>query len=122
MAQVTVTIAGHVYRVACGEGEEAHLQGLARQIDERLETLKRNFGEIGDQRLTIMAAITIADELAEANRRIAGLEVEIVNLKSDRTALENEQDQWADRLVESLGETAARIERVAQNLNGISRG
>jgi cell division protein ZapA len=122
MAQVTVTIAGHVYRVACGEGEEAHLQGLARQIDERLESLKRNFGEIGDQRLTIMAAITIADELAEANRRIAQLEVEIVNLKSDKTTLESEQDEWADRLAESLGETAQRIERAAQNLNGISRG
>jgi cell division protein ZapA len=122
MAQVTVTIAGHVYRVACGEGEEAHLQGLARQIDERLESLKRNFGEIGDQRLTIMAAITIADELAEANRRIAQLEVEIVNLKSDKTTLESEQDEWADRLAESLGETAQRIERTAQNLNGISRG
>ena len=66
MAQVSVTIAAHVYRVACGEGEEAHLQGLARQIDERIERLKREFGEIGDQRLTIMAAITIADELAEA--------------------------------------------------------
>jgi cell division protein ZapA len=122
MAQVTVTIAGHVYRVACGEGEEAHLQGLARQIDERLESLKRNFGEIGDQRLTIMAAITIADELAEANRRIAQLEVEIVNLKSDKTTLESEQDEWADRLAESLGETAQRIERAAQNLNGVSRG
>jgi cell division protein ZapA len=122
MAQVTVTIAGHVYRVACGEGEEAHLHGLARQIDERLESLKRNFGEIGDQRLTIMAAITIADELAEANRRVAQLEVEIVNLKSDKTTLESEQDQWADRLAESIGETAARIERAAQNLNGISRG
>lgn len=122
MAQVTVTIAGHVYRVACGEGEEAHLQGLARQIDERLELLKRNFGEIGDQRLTIMAAITIADELAEANRRIAQLEVEIVNLKSDKTTLESEQDEWADRLADLIGETATRIERAAQNLNGISRG
>jgi cell division protein ZapA len=122
MAQVTVTIAGHVYRVACGEGEEAHLRGLARQIDERIETLKRNFGEIGDQRLTIMAAITIADDLAEANRRIAERDVEIINLKSDRTTLESEQDQWADSVADSLGETAARIERVAQNLNGISRG
>lgn len=122
MAQVTVTIAGHVYRVACGEGEEAHLQGLARQIDERIETLKRNFGEIGDQRLTIMAAITIADELAETHRRIAELEVEVVNLKSDRTSFETEQDEWADRLADSIGETAARIERVAQNLSGFSRG
>lgn len=122
MAQVTVTIAAHVYRVACGEGEEAHLRGLARQIDERIESLKRNFGEIGDQRLTIMAAITIADDLAEANRRIAELEVEIVNLKSHRTVLESEQDEWADRLADSLGETAARIERLSRNLNGIGRG
>src|SRR5271170_5749048 len=109
MAQVTVTIAGHVYRVACGEGEEAHLQGLALQIDQSIETLKREFGEIGDQRLTIMAAIRIADELAESKRRIAELEVEIVNLKSDKTNLTSEQDEWADRLAESLGETAARI-------------
>ena len=121
MAQVTVTIAGHVYRVACGEGEEAHLQGLARQIDQSIETLKREFGEIGDQRLTIMAAIRIADELAESKRRIAELEVEIVNLKSDKTNLTSEQDEWADRLAESLGETAARIDRVTQNLNAISR-
>jgi cell division protein ZapA len=121
MAQVSVTIAGHAYRVACGEGEEDHLQDLARQIDEKIETLKRNFGEIGDQRLTIMAAITIADELAEANRRIAALEAEIADMKSTTMTLETERDQWADHIADSLGETAARIERVAQNLNG-SRG
>lgn len=122
MAQVTVTIAGHVYRVACGEGEEAHLQELARQIDQRIETLRRDFGEIGDQRLTIMAAITIADELTETKRRIAELEVEIVNLRADKTNLAHEQDEWAERLANSLGETTARIERVTQNLNAISRG
>jgi cell division protein ZapA len=121
MAQVTVTIAKHVYRVACGEGEEAHLQGLARQIDQRIEKLKRDFGEIGDQRLTIMAAITIADELAEAKRRIAELDVEILNLTSKDTDRTSERDEWADRLAESLGDTAARIERVTQNLNTLSR-
>ena len=29
MPQVTVTIAGKTYRMACGEGEERHLEGLA---------------------------------------------------------------------------------------------
>jgi cell division protein ZapA len=122
MAQVTVTIAKHVYRVACGEGEEAHLQGLARQVDQRIEKLKRDFGEIGDQRLTIMAAITIADELIEAKRRIAELDVEILNLTSKETNLAGEHDEWADKLAETIGETAARIERVAQTLNPIGRG
>lgn len=116
MSQVTVTIAGKVYRMACGEGEEAHLQELARQIDTRMESLKKNFGEIGDQRLTIMAAITIADQLSEANRRNAQLEVELLNLKSDASDLQNNQDQWADRLADTLVQAAARIERVAQEL------
>jgi cell division protein ZapA len=122
MAQVTVTIAKHVYRVACGEGEEAHLQGLARQIDQRIEKLKKDFGEIGDQRLTIMAAITIADELVEAKRRIAELDVEVLNLTSKETDRLSERDEWAERVADSVGETAARIERVTQNLNTLSRG
>ncbi|MGP8231166.1 MAG: cell division protein ZapA [Methylovirgula sp.] len=122
MAQVTVTIANHVYRVACGDGEEAHLQGLARQIDQRIEKLKKDFGEIGDQRLTIMAAITVADELAEARRRNAELEVEIINLNSKETNLASQHDEWADKLADTLGEAAVRIERIAQNLNGASRG
>jgi cell division protein ZapA len=122
MAQVTVTIAQHVYRVACGDGEEAHLQGLARQIDQRIEKLKKDFGEIGDQRLTIMAAITIADELAEAKRRIVELEVEVLNANSRETNFASERDAWADKLADTLGETATRIERITQNLNTASRG
>jgi cell division protein ZapA len=121
MAQVTVTIAGRVYRMACEDGEEAHLQGLGRMIDERIEALKQGFGEIGDQRITIMAAITVADELAEARRRIAELEVELVNLRAETSDVETIQDEWADRLADSLSEAALRIERVAQGLNGNGR-
>ncbi len=121
MGQVTVTIAGRIYRMACGEGEEAHLQGLARQVDERMESLKKSFGEIGDQRLTIMAAITVADQLAEANRRIAELEVELLNLKSDANHLVSDHDEWSDRLADSLDDAALRIERVAHDLNGAGR-
>jgi len=121
MGQVTVTIAGKIYRMACGEGEEAHLQGLARQIDDRMETLRKNFGEIGDQRLTIMAAIMVADQLAEANRRIAHLEVELLNIKSDASHLQSDHDEWAERLAESLDDAAVRIERVAHDLTASAR-
>jgi cell division protein ZapA len=121
MAQVTVTIAGKAYRMACGEGEEAHLQGLARQIDERMESLKRNFGEIGDQRLTIMAAIVVADQLSEANRRIAELEVELVNIKSDASDRLTDQDRRTDLLADSIDAAAVRIERIAHDLRGAGR-
>ncbi|HEY5226095.1 MAG TPA: cell division protein ZapA [Methylovirgula sp.] len=121
MTQVSVMIDGHAYRMACAKGEEVHLQTLARQIDERIETLRRNFGEIGDQRLIIMAAITFADDLAEAHRRIGHLEAEIADLKSDSDGQTSAQGEWADRLTQSLNETAARIERAAQDLNNSGR-
>ena len=77
MPQVTVTIAGHTYRIACAEGEEAHLEGLAAAYDARVEEMRGTFGEIGDLRLHVMAAITQADELHETRQRIAALEAEV---------------------------------------------
>jgi cell division protein ZapA len=121
MAQVTVTIAGRSYRMACGEGEEANLQLLARQLDERMEGLKKNFGEIGDQRLTIMAAIMAADQLAEANRRIAELEGALLDLKSDVNHVASDRNEWADRLADALDTASGRIERMARDLNGTAR-
>ena len=60
MAQVTVQIGGRDYKMACGEGEENHLLALAREVDERHERLKSQFGEVGDIRLSVMTAIMMA--------------------------------------------------------------
>src|SRR5271156_2781279 len=77
MAQVSFSINGRQLRMACEEGQEAHLMQLARELDDRIEGLRAKFGEIGDTRLTVMAALTIADELGEMRLRIARLEEEL---------------------------------------------
>ena len=74
MPQVMVTIAGKTYRIACAEGEERHLEGLAAAYDAKIQEMRGAFGEIGDMRLHVMAAITLADEMHEMKRRMAGLE------------------------------------------------
>jgi cell division protein ZapA len=117
MAQLAVTIAGKVYRVACDEGEEARLGDLAQLVDAKISGLKQRFGEIGDQRLIIMAAITLADDWSDANARVHELEAEVAKLKGHSTAA----PEWADKVAVSLGEAAGRIERVAQELNDSSR-
>ncbi|NJO54947.1 MAG: cell division protein ZapA [Bacteroidales bacterium] len=76
MGQVNVTINGRQYRMACEDGQEDHLVGLAQDLEKRIARLREAFGEIGDQRLTMMAAIMVADELHEAGRRIQSLEAE----------------------------------------------
>ena len=45
MSQVTVTIAGRTYRIACAEGEERHLEGLAAAYNTRIEEMRASFGE-----------------------------------------------------------------------------
>ncbi len=74
MAQVMVTIAGRSYRMACGDGDESRLESLAAAFDGRIEELRGAFGEIGDMRLHVMAALTVADELDETKARLHRVE------------------------------------------------
>lgn len=121
MAQLAVTIAGKVYRLACDEGEEGHLGDLAQLVDAKIAGLRQRFGEIGDQRLTIMAAITLADEWSDAVHRVQEFEAELARLKAAAAANPPGRDEWAEEVAHSLGEAAARIERVAQDMNDSRR-
>lgn len=116
MAQVAVTIAGRVYRMACGEGEEEHLQGLARTLDKRIGTMRGQFGEIGDQRITIMAAITLADDLADAGKRIAALEADMAALRTAQSAQDARIDALGEALARRLDEATARLAAAADHL------
>ncbi len=77
MPQINVTIAGRSYRMACEEGQEAHVEGLAAGLDSRIEGLKGTFGEIGDQRLIVIASLIVCDELQELKSKIAKLEAKV---------------------------------------------
>ena len=121
MAQVVVTIAGRTYRMACDDGEEARLEHLARDFDARIAGLRTSFGEIGDQRIIVMAALTLADELAEAQRRIADLESRIGDVEGATRSREAQSAQKQDRVVAALGEAAQKIERIAQKMRDPSR-
>lgn len=110
MAHVSVTIAGRVYRMACADGEEAHLEELARQVDDRIAELRAGFGEIGDQRLTVMSAVTFADALHEAKGRIARQEAEIAQLREAAEATRAEAERRLDAVARAIENAAARIE------------
>ena len=84
MSQVNVTINGRQFRMACEDGQEDRVTDLARDLDARIEGLRAKFGEIGDTRLTVMAALTVADELAEMGLRVKRLEQELAALQDAR--------------------------------------
>ncbi len=118
MPHINVVIAGKTYRMACGDGEETHLAALATGFDARVAEMRRTFGEIGDMRLHVMAAITVEDELSELRRRLAHLEEEAVELRRAATAATDAETRRAARVAGAVAEAATRIERLAAMLAG----
>ncbi len=122
MAQVSVTINGRQFRMACEDGQEDHLMNLARELDGRIEGLRAKFGEIGDTRLTVMAALTIADELGEMNTRIKRLEEQLAATQEAHVTT-NDRNQVAQATVAAaLASAAERIESVTKKLNQTAGG
>ncbi|MCB1445911.1 MAG: cell division protein ZapA [Rhizobiaceae bacterium] len=118
MAQVVVTIDGKAYRMACEEGQEAHLEGLAQNFDRYVGHLKSQFGEIGDLRLTVMAAIMIMDELSEANRRIGALDKEVEAMRQHRDSAATVAEKSDQALAGMLTELTTQVRSIADKLNG----
>lgn len=116
MAQVNVTIDGKSYRMACDPGQEEHLEALAAKFDKYVGHLKSSFGEIGDQRLTVMAGIMVMDELTELQKRVKGIETEMESLRRTRDDALSKADKRDETLVERLTNAADKIDEIAGKL------
>jgi cell division protein ZapA len=117
MNHINVTINGRQYRMACEEGQEARLLNLADNLESRIQNLRGKFGEIGDARLTVMAALTVCDELADAGHRIRNLEEELATLRDVRLAAADRAKATQTAVANALNAAADRIEKTTQVLN-----
>ena len=117
MNHVNVTINGRQYRMACEEGQETRLLRLAESLESRIESLRGKFGEIGDARLTVMAALTVCDELQDAGNRIRSLEQELVALSDVRSVAADRAKATQAAVASAINAAADRIEKTAQVLN-----
>jgi len=118
MAQVNVTINGRHYRMACDDGQEGHLMRLAKNLDLRIDELRGKFGEIGDMRLTVMAALTMADQLADADQHLRMLEAELMALQDARGVAADRAQATQVAIATAFNSAAERIEKVVKKLNG----
>ncbi|MFM8859945.1 MAG: cell division protein ZapA [Methylocystis sp.] len=117
MAALVVSIAGRSYRIACGDGEEARLEELVRYVESKIFSMHESFGQIGEQRINVMAAIAIADEAADARDRAQALEIELKELRQKIASLEAQrQDEMAQHM-KIISESTARVEHAIAALN-----
>jgi len=110
MAEVTMTLNGRTYRLECDDGEEDHLLGLSGMVGDRLRTHQQQFGQVGDDRLLLMTALTIADELKETQRKLS--EFEESQLSTEKV-VESAETNFAEK----MNDVAERIEVLSEALN-----
>ena len=119
MAQVNLTVNGRVYRIACEDGEEDHVEQLGERFDGAINELRGAMGEIGDQRLMVMAGILMTDRLDDTERRLKRSEQEVGLLKDNRADSSMRLDGLDKSFAETLNLAAARIESIAERLQGL---
>src|SRR5262245_15233465 len=117
LSRVTVTINGRRFRMGCEQGQEAHVRRLAGDLDQRIGRLRGEFGEIGNIQLTVMAALTISDELVEMRGRLGVLERELPALQEARRAAADHSRVTQSAVSAALNAAAERIEGITRRLN-----
>lgn len=119
MAQVNLTVNGRVYRMACEDGEEDHVTRLGERFDEAIKELRGVLGEIGDQRLMVMAGILMTDRLGDAEQKLQKAEQDIQSLRDSRADTAMRIEGLELNFADSFNRAAIRIERIAERLQAL---
>ena len=112
MAELTVTINGRNYTVACEEGQEEHIGRLAGYVKVRVDELVESMGQIGDARLLLMASLLVSDELSDAYAELATAQS---GSESGVSAGGNGADS-PETMAARLEQLAERVEAIAARL------
>ncbi len=114
MGQVSVTLNGRTYRLECGEGEENHLIALAEYLGSHVDTMKRKFGQVGDDRLILMASLLVTDELWELRRQMQEMKSSLAEARRDRSVADNSVKSVQSDLAQRVSAAADRLEMLHQ--------
>jgi cell division protein ZapA len=104
MAQVTLRINGYAYTLGCQDGEEAHLQAMAEEVDRRIDSVRASAGPSGEARMLVIAALLMADDIYEMRQKL------------DQAGSGKPDAAPDGKLGRRLGKLAKRAEDIADDL------
>ena len=116
MPLVNVMVNNRAYTIACDEGEEEHLKELAGHVDSKVRELLGSVGQVGDQRLMLMAALLVADEFLTVKAQSEALKSELAGLANVREELDKRLNKSESFSADTLEAAAKRVENIAARL------
>lgn len=118
MGKVSLDINGRKYAMGCEDGEEERLLRLGQKLDDRVNQIANQFGQIGDLRLLVMAGITLMDEVEDTMENVdLRVDAKAAGLRKERDAATKASAETQADAAKSLFEAAKRIEGLAATLN-----
>lgn len=109
MAEINVTINNRLYPIGCDDGEEDQVRRLSQMLDGRVRELAALVGQVGESRLLLMTALTLADDLEQAQRDVAAMRQEVNALAEQQKTATDGADALLG-LAKRLEDIAARLE------------
>ena len=109
MAQISLTINGRLFAVTCEDGQEPRIRRLGQYVDAKVAEFVRNVGQVGEARLLLLAALVIADELADAEEVLRA--AQNGSQEADAKAA-----SAAEAMADGIHAMAQRIEAIAARL------
>lgn len=122
MGQVVVTLNGRTYRLECNEGEESHLAELSEYVGGHVEEMRRKFGQVGDDRLILMAALFVTDELWTLRADLENLRAQLAEARRDKSESDENARAIESQLFAKIGEAASRLEGLNARLTDAPSG
>ncbi|MEL6888938.1 MAG: cell division protein ZapA [Pseudomonadota bacterium] len=125
MPEVTVTIGGRQFVVACQDGEEHYLHTAAKMLDDEAQVLADQVGRLPEARMLLMAGLMLADKTASVEDRVTSVEAKLAERDAELEGLRNMGAPEPERIevpvvpesvTETLAELAARAEAVAAEI------
>ena len=121
MPEVTISIGGRQFEVACQDGEEGYLHAAAKMLDDEAQVLSDQVGRMPESRMLLMAGLLLADKAASIDDKITEIRAELAEREAELAGLRGagvpkemvEVPVVPQELTETLAELAARAEALA---------
>ena len=82
MANINIKFNGKEFLLSCDDGQETHLEELSEQLNQKFEKLKKELGNIGENKLLLITSIKIIDEYFETKKKIEEKKKEFKDLSN----------------------------------------
>ena len=118
MANVNIKFNNKDYLLSCDKGQEENLKKLANHLDSKYSELKKNLGNIGENKLLLITAIQMVDDYFDLLQKVKNtkndfekLSIKFKELRSLAINYKDEKEIEIGKLRDELNELKITAEK-----------